>query len=126
MRDARLRPPPEDGMAGNQSYDLYKYMAFGGTAPTYDVTMTQEVDDEVMDVARHQFMITMNMMGVPQLSGQPNTAAGIYNWILNARDSASDQHVYQSWKLRVVPETVRRHRVYESHCRGRYPDSNGS
>ena len=89
--------------AGAQNVDLYPYMAFGGDSPTYDVTMTMEgEDDTVMDVA-HQFVITMNK-GIAELSGQPNTAAGIHNWILNARDSTSDQHVYRSWMLRVVQE----------------------
>jgi hypothetical protein len=91
-------------MTGAQNVDLYPYMAFGGDSPTYDVTMTMEgEDDTVMDVA-HQFMITMNDKDIAELSGQPNTAAGIHNWILNARDSASDQHKVRSWKLRVVQE----------------------
>ena len=90
---------------GMPNVDLYPYMAFGGDSPTYDVTMTMEgEDDMVMDVA-HQFMITMNDMDIAELSGQPNTAAGIHNWILNARDSTSDQHVSRSWMLQVVQET---------------------
>ena len=93
----------DDVMPGAQKVDLYQYMAFGGATPSYDVTMTQEgEDDTVMDVA-HQFMITMNM-DVAELSGQPNTKAGIYNWMLNAHDMASEQDVFRSWKLRVVQE----------------------
>ena len=89
---------------GMPNVDLYPYMAFGGDSPTYDVTMTiAGEDDAVTDVA-HQFMITMNDMGIAELSGQPNTAAGIHNWILNARDSTSDQHVSRSWMLQVVQE----------------------
>ena len=89
---------------GDENVDLYPYMAFGGDSPTYDVTMTMEgEDDMVMDVA-HQFVITMNDKGIAELSGQPNTAAGIHNWILNARDSTSDQHEFRSWMLRVVQE----------------------
>ena len=91
-------------MEGVQNVDMYPYMAFGGDSPTYDVTMTMEgEDDMVMDVA-HQFMITMNDMDIAELSGQPNTAAGSHNWILNARDSTSDQHVSRSWMLQVVQE----------------------
>ena len=94
----------DTNMAGAQKVDLYQYMAFGGATPSYDVTMTQEgEDDTVMDVA-HQFMITMNDMDVAELSGQPNTKAGIYNWMLNAHDMASEQDVSRSWKLRVVQE----------------------
>ena len=92
-------------MAGAQNVDLYPYMAFGGDSPTYDVTMTMEgEDDMVMDVA-HQFRITMNDMDIAELSGQPNTAAGSHNWIINARDSTSDQHVSRSWMLQVVQQT---------------------
>jgi hypothetical protein len=81
-------------------------MAFGGTAPTYDITMTQEdADGETMDVM-HGFELTTDDAGVEMLSGQPNLAEGDYKWILNARDSASDQHAYRSWKLKVAQETL--------------------
>ena len=89
---------------GMQKIDLYQYMAFGGTATTYDITMTQEGDDgEPMDVM-HGFELTQDDAGVEMLSGQANLAAGDYMWMLNARDSASDQHAYRSWTLNVMQE----------------------
>ena len=56
-----------------------------------------------MDVM-HGFELTTDEAGVEMLSGQPNLVAGDYMWVLNARDSASDQHAYRSWKLNVMQE----------------------
>ena len=84
--------------------DLYQWMAFGGTEPTHEVTMTQEVDEETVDVV-HGFMIEPDDEGMLMLlSGQPDLAAGDYMWTLNANDSASDQHKSRSWKLKVTQE----------------------
>jgi hypothetical protein len=91
-------------MVGADPIDLYQWMAFGGTAPTYDITVTQEVDGEMMDQPMHGFMLMANDAGIEQLSGSPNLPMGTYNWVLNARDPASKQHKFKTWKLRVAQE----------------------
>jgi hypothetical protein len=91
-------------MLDSNGVSMSGYMAFGGTDPAYSITMTREVDGEMMDAA-HSFMIAADEdTGIQMLSGQPNIVHADYNWVLNVMDSASDQHITRSWKLRVTQE----------------------
>jgi hypothetical protein len=92
-------------MLDSNGVSMSGYMAFGGTDPAYSITMTREVDGEMMDAA-HSFMIAADEdTDIQMLSGQANVVHADYNWVLNVEDAASGQHIMRVWELRVTQQT---------------------
>ena len=91
--------------APREPLNLERWLAFGGTERTHDVTLLPVVAGDLSAVEHaapdHGFMLATDAAGVTWLSGQPNLAAGDYRWRLNARDAAG-QHAYLTWKFRVT------------------------